>query len=361
MHKIIFLGGLLLTGTSVLAQTGAVLPASLEGKIDLAEAIRFALEHNFAIRQARERIRAQEGVITTVTAAGLPAVSATGLYQRSNTPTLQFPTGAGGGLPVFVPVGRYWRLILGFQQTLYAGGGVQAARRGAILTRDAAVYELRTVVDRTLLDVKTRFYDVLLAREQIKVQEQNLQLLESELRDAKNRYEAGAVSQFEFLRAEVAVANAKVPLITARNNHRLAIEELRRVLGAAPTDRNDAPPPDIAGELGFEPVTADLRSALAAADHDRPELLRLRKLQEAAAAGEISARAGYFPSLALVGSEELRKGATDHFSDSRTGWRLGSSGVSPAATPPVGCGRRNRSPRWPRWRRRKPASPCKSR
>jgi outer membrane protein TolC len=324
MHKIIFLGGLLLTGTSVLAQTGAVLPASLEGKIDLAEAIRFALEHNFAIRQARERIRAQEGVITTVTAAGLPAVSATGLYQRSNTPTLQFPTGAGGGLPVFVPVGRYWRLILGFQQTLYAGGGVQAARRGAILTRDAAVYELRTVVDRTLLDVKTRFYDVLLAREQIKVQEQNLQLLESELRDAKNRYEAGAVSQFEFLRAEVAVANAKVPLITARNNHRLAIEELRRVLGAAPTDRKDAPPPEIVGELGFEPVTADLRSAMAAADRDRPELLRLRKLQEAAAAGEISARAEYFPSLALVGSEELRKGATDHFSDSRTGWRLGS-------------------------------------
>jgi outer membrane protein TolC len=280
---------LLLTGTRVPAQTGAVLPAALEGKIDLAEVIRFALEHNFAIRQARARIRAQEGVITAVSAAGLPAVSAPGLYQRSNTPTLRFPTGAGGGLPVFVPIGGYWRFILGFQQTPYAGGGVQAARRGATLTRDAAVDKLRSVVDRTLLDIKTRFYVVLLAREQIKVQDQNLQLLETELHDARNRYQAGAVSQFEFLRAEVAVANAKAPLITARNNHRLAIEELRGVLGAALTDRKDAPP-DTVEELGFEPVTADLRSALAAAARDRPELLRLRKLQEAATALVRSAR-----------------------------------------------------------------------
>jgi outer membrane protein TolC len=174
-----------------------------------------------------------------------------------------------------------------------------------------------------LLEVKTRFYDVLLAREHIKVQEQNLRLLESELRDAKVRYQAGAVSQFDPLRAEVAVANAKVPLITARNNHRLAVEELRRVLGALPAGRTDDQSLDVVGALGFEPVTADLRAALSAAHENRPELLRLRKLQEAAETGEISARAGYYPSLALVGTEELRKGPTERFSDSRTGWRLG--------------------------------------
>jgi outer membrane protein len=318
-----FLSGLLLTVVIAPAQTGALSSAPLEGKIDLPEAIRFALEHNFAIRQARERIRAQEGVITTVSAAGLPVVSAAGVLQRSNTPSLQFPAGAAGGLPVFAPIGKYWRLTLGFRQTLYAGGGVQAAERGAALTRDAAVHELQAVINRTLLEVETRYYDVLLAREQIKVQEQNLQVLQRELRDANIRYQAGTVSNFDPLRAEVAAANAKVPLITARNNHRLAIEELRRVLGSAPTAGTGDLPLEVVGELRYEPVTVDLRAALAAARDHRPELLRLRKLQAAAAAGETSARAGYYPSLTLVGSEELRKGPTERFSDSLSGWRLG--------------------------------------
>jgi|CXWL01.1.fsa_nt_gi outer membrane protein TolC len=323
MRRIILLVGFITAGAVAPARSPTAPAESVGGKIDLPEAIRFALEHNFAIRQARERIRAQEGVITTVTAAGLPTVSATGLFQRSNIPTLQFPSVAAGALPVFVPIGKYWRLSLGFHQTLYAGGGVQAARHGANLTRDAAAHELQAVINQTLLEVKIRFYDVLLAREQIKVQEQNLQLLDSELRDATVRYQVGTVSHFDPLRAEVAVANAKVPLITARNNHRLAVEELRRVLGAFPAGETDGQPLDVVGALGFEPVTADLQAALSAAHENRPELLRLRKLQEAAITGEISAGAGYYPSLALVGTEELRKGPSDHFGDSQTGWRLG--------------------------------------
>ncbi len=41
------------------------------------------------------------------------------------------------------------------------------------MEREAAVFDLQAVVNEALLDVRTRFYDILLAREQIKVQEQN--------------------------------------------------------------------------------------------------------------------------------------------------------------------------------------------
>lgn len=315
--------GYLFAGAVVQAESTAATTGALRASIDLPEAIRFALEHNFAIRQARERIRAQEGVITAVSAAGLPAIYATGLPQRSNIPTLQLPAGGSGGVPVIVPIGEYWRLTLGFRQTLYAGGGVQAAKQGASLTRDAAVHELQAVINRTLLEVKTRCFDVLLTRQQIEVREQNLRVLERELRDANIRHQAGTASKFEPLRAEVAVANAKVPLITARNNYRLAVEELHRVLGSPSSAAKDEPPLEVVGQLGYEPVRFDLRTALAAANDNRPELLRLRKLQKAAAAGEISARAEYYPSLTLAGSEELRKGPTDRFSDSLAGWRFG--------------------------------------
>ena len=59
------------------------------------------------------------------------------------------------------------------------------------------------------------------------MQEENLELLEQQLKTTTDRFDAGTVSGFEKLRAEVAVANAKTPLITARNDYRLAIESLR--------------------------------------------------------------------------------------------------------------------------------------
>lgn len=91
--------------------------------ITLEQALAQAIKHNFSIRQARERIRQHEGVVTQVAAAGLPGVSLTGSYLRSSTPTIQRNAGQTSTIPVFVPSGRYWRMIFTVRQTLYAGGG----------------------------------------------------------------------------------------------------------------------------------------------------------------------------------------------------------------------------------------------
>src|SRR5215212_11564510 len=53
--------------------------------LDLKTAVRFALENNFAIRQARERIKQQEGVVIEVAAREIPNVAAEGVYQRNDT------------------------------------------------------------------------------------------------------------------------------------------------------------------------------------------------------------------------------------------------------------------------------------
>src|SRR5690606_3669513 len=120
------------------------------------------------------------------------------------------------------------------------------------LALEAAKLELEAVINAALLDVRTRFYTVLVARERIKVQEQNVELLRRQLQDVRNRFEAGTVSNFEVLRAEVAVANAQPPLISARNNFRLAIDDLRQALGFSTTDdANVARVPHFLGSLEF--------------------------------------------------------------------------------------------------------------
>src|SRR5687767_9591760 len=69
---------------SVIAQAQPAVPQPVPETLDLKTAIVFALENNFAIRQARERIKQQEGVVVEVSARTIPNVSADAAYQRND-------------------------------------------------------------------------------------------------------------------------------------------------------------------------------------------------------------------------------------------------------------------------------------
>lgn len=282
--------------------------------LDLKGAIAFAIENNYAIRQARERIREQEGVVVEVSSREIPNVSADGAYQFNDKSISQ-------GFPAS---DRSWQINLTASQVLYAGGGVRSAIRSSKLARDAALLDLQSVINDALLQVRIGFYEVLLAREQIKVQESNLQLLQEQLKTTTDRFDAGTVSSFEKLRAEVAVANAKVPLISANNNYRLAIETLRQGLGLA-VNAAAAPEavPDLVGTLDFTPVRFDLGAAFSAARAKRPELERLAKLADAGEEAITTVRSARKPSVSAFGGWAVRKGPTDAFGDSNNGWLLG--------------------------------------
>jgi outer membrane protein TolC len=283
--------------------------------LDLKTAIVFALENNFAIRQARERIKQQEGVVVEVTAREVPNLSATGAYQANDKSISQST----------LQTDRAWQINLTASQLLYAGGGVRASVKSAKLARDAALLDLQAVINDALLQVRTAFYAVLLASEQIRVQESNLELLQQQLKTATDRFEAGTVSSFEKLRAEVSVANAKVPLITARNNYRLAIEALRQSLGFT-TNKPESlrQIPKFVGTLDFTPVNFDLQAAFDAAHANRPDLQRLAKLTQSREEGVTTARSGYFPTVSAFGGWQYRGAHTDRFgSQSDDGWLVG--------------------------------------
>ncbi|HEY9249589.1 MAG TPA: TolC family protein, partial [Rariglobus sp.] len=283
--------------------------------LDLRTAVNYAIENNFSIRQARERIKEQEGLIVEVKARALPNVSAAGSYTRNDEEISQSSP----------PNDQSWSIAIEVRQALYAGGGVKAALDAQKVLRDAALLDLRGVINNALLEVRTRFYNVLLARERIKVQEENVKLLEEQLTNAKNRFEAGSVSNFEVLRAEVELANAKPQLIRARNTFRTSTDQLRQSLGYVnAAQENLRKTPEFVGTLDFTPASYDLQASLDTARLNRPELLRYAKLVQAQERNIDYARAGYRPTLDLVGSYGLFKDTgSDQFDDSRKGWTAG--------------------------------------
>ncbi len=256
--------------------------------LDLRAAVGYALDHNYAILQAREAIRLQEGVIVQVRGQQIPNVAAQGEWERNAASISQ----------LYPPTTSLWDVELKATQTLYAGGGVVSSIKSARLTRDAAAFDLQTAIDTALLDVRTKFYNVILARERIRVEEENVRLYEHQLADTKNQFETGTVSNFEVLRAKVFLANAQPNLITARNNLRIAVEQLRQSLGMGGSSAF----PEVSGDLNFSPVSYDQESAVASAHEHRPEIQKLAKLQEAAEAYVTTARSGFYPNLQAFGA-----------------------------------------------------------
>ncbi|MFN0066640.1 MAG: TolC family protein, partial [Limisphaerales bacterium] len=142
--------------------------------LNLKYALAFALDNNFAIRQAKERIRQQEGVVVEVKSSQIPNVSASAGYSRNADE---------------VSTNGYdyaWSFGVTARQVLFSGGGVSASVRGQEAAREAAILALQAVINDALFDVRTRFYTVIVNRERIKVQEQNIELLQRQLQDVKN-------------------------------------------------------------------------------------------------------------------------------------------------------------------------------
>ena len=312
---------LLIGGTAPSAAQSAAAPVAtvapvpdVPERLDLRNAIAYALEHNYSIQQARERIKEQEGLIVEVKAKTIPQLGLASSYKKKDEELVQ-----GGGSD------QDWGIALEARQVLYAGGGISAALEAQKVSREAALLDLKATINNALLEVRTRYYDVLLAREQITVQEQNVQLLRQQLQNAKNRFEAGTISNFEVLRAEVELANAQPEFIKARNRKRTSVDQLRQAIGYInTTPENLRKIPEFLGTLDFQPVSYDLQKALDAARTNRPDLLRLDRLAKAREAGVRIERAGYRPTVDLIGGYQVvKKISSNSFNDSPEGWVVG--------------------------------------
>lgn len=193
-----------------------------------------------------------------------------------------------------------WNGGVQIEQTLYDGGKLIAALRAAGATKKEAVAEYNTAVANALLDVRVAYYDVLLANQQVTVHEASVNLLQKELQDQQHRYKAGTVPKFNLLRAEVAVANERPALIQARNNLRIAKNNLSNLLGYnLPRNVWEDIPLHLTDTFDNAPFQVNLPDAIQQALSQRSELIALREGEQLQKLNIVNARSGYQPTLSV--------------------------------------------------------------
>lgn len=274
-------------------------PGWLTQPISLLDAIRISLASNGDILKSQSDLEAAHGIAIQTRAILWPKVRGSADYEHNEAvePPLKDPV---TGLHAFQTPEDQWRGSLRIVQSVYEGGRMRSALRAARLTKEQALMEYQTVVANTLLDVRTAYYDVVLAQQEILVRDASVKLLERELARSQQRLDAGAAPRFEVLRGEVKVANARPRLIHAQNDYRTAKNNLAVLLGYnVPAEVTEDIPLTLTTKLDAEPYDISLPGALARARERRPELGALRAEIGLRQESVIVAQSGSKPSLGV--------------------------------------------------------------
>lgn len=264
------------------------------GPLSLADSVNLALRQSPAILRAQKELEASRGIVIQTRAIALPTLGVGSSYaavQRTDVDVFEAP-GFTFGTP------QNWSSQVKLVQSLYQGGRMLSAFRAADLTRQQSLLNYQTAVADTVLTVQLAYFDVLLAAQQIIVQEASVELLTNELRDTTRRFDAGTVPRFNVLRAEVELANARPKLITAKNSFRISKNNLANLLGLKiPPGTFEDIPLVLSDKLEAEPFELELPRAISLALEKRTELASLRKGEALRKEDLVTARAGYKPVL----------------------------------------------------------------
>jgi outer membrane protein TolC len=199
-------------------------------------------------------------------------------------------SGSGGGSSGSTDIGEIFggqqeirSAQLTLTQVVFTWGQVGAAVRAAKLGYALSDHQLRRFRQAVAKDVTTAFWDVLAARELLRIAEEDVAQKDRHLLETTRRQAAGTATDYDVLAAQVAAGNAKPSVIRSQNLVRVARERLRFLLAETTQEV------DVDGTLAtpIDPVPS-YDDVLAQALKNRPEV------------GEVDTTRGIYDSLVTI-------------------------------------------------------------
>ncbi|MCX5765167.1 MAG: TolC family protein [Gemmatimonadetes bacterium] len=259
--------------------------------ISLEEAVRLAQQNSPLTVQARNANRTSESAVRASLAQFLPTASFS--YSGNQAGGTQFVQGTPvptSGLPW-----SYSRSVSS-NLTLYDGGQRNYNYRAAQANMESAGANEVAQRYSVALTVKTQYFNVLAANEQMAASKQLLEQAQQQLNVASAKMKAGVATLADSLTSAIAVGNAKLSILTAENSLRNANAALTRLV-ASPVMVTAT----LADTMDTGKVDLDEAQLLAMVS-DGPSVRQSTQALEAARAQHKAATTPYMPTLALNAS-----------------------------------------------------------
>lgn len=236
--------------------------ARAQSELSLQQAIALALRQNLQIMLAEQEVAVARG--QGVHAGALPPAE---IFARLDE--IGFDFAAANAIEI------------GFSQGFEFPG--KRGNRKAVARADRQIAELQLARLRVLLaaEVKKRYYENLLAKENVTSQQFAVQLLDDLQRLIAERYQSGAASYVDVVRSRIELGRGRIELAAVQEDQIAALAKLNLLLGresAQLLQLSDSLVYAPSGDSAFAPGQSNLRRILVTAVERQRRVLRLAQL-----------------------------------------------------------------------------------
>lgn len=273
---------------STLALPAAAQTAETTSSTDVAEAPTMTLRQalttayntNPDLASERASLRATDENVPIQRASGLPSVNSSGGYTENiyNSPAGSAPVRqVTAGVDVSVPV--------------FQGGAVRNSVRAAETRVEAGRAGLRSVETDLFTQVVTVYVNVIRDEAIVRLNQQNVHVLEVNLQATRDRFEVGDLTRTDVAQSEARLAIARSQLRGAEAQLIASREAFIRVVGVPPGRL--APPP------ALPHLPGNAAEAVSIALEESPVMLAAKRSREATKYDVQVAKAGRLPRVSV--------------------------------------------------------------
>jgi outer membrane protein len=304
--------------------------------MSLDQLIQIALDNQPRIRSAQAALEGADARVGIARAGYFPVIGTTIGYNRQTSNVAGGINPATGNISVRrvsgLSVNRQdftARLSQNVFDSFRREGRVQAARED----QDAAEFDLSTTRQDVILNVQQAYYNYLLARRLVEVNQEAVRRNIQNLERARGFFEVGTRPKIDVTRAQVDLANAELALVRARNGVAVAFAALNNAIGVPEhtlyriPEELEIPPETVTPEELVGTLEESTRIAL----ENRTELRALRARIRSAASNLTLAKRDFLPSLSADANWNYRGQELPYAPN----WVVGATLTVPVLNPPL--------------------------
>jgi outer membrane protein TolC len=289
--------------------------------LSLERAIEIAMRQQPSLRQSQAALEAARGRVDLARVARRPTLVLDGTagIRSSTTATGPVMNGQQAQSPDFFTHAESTGLGATANWRLYDFGQTSASIRAAELNAEAFAATIGTTTLDIRTNVEVAYLTAVADRKLVVVAGTTVKSEDTHLDQARRFVAAGAHDPIEVVQAQARAANARSALAQAQSNEAIALANLRSAIGWLDPARSPTVAPNwpVSPETEPQPLTALVDTAR----KNRPEILQLDKLLEAAGANLDAAHAERRPVLSAQAQTQWSPG-TDNWSPQPT-WSAG--------------------------------------
>jgi outer membrane protein len=248
--RLILVSGVLRQGlmAGALGLVGCMMTAALAHADTMDQALTWAYQNNPQLNSQRAVVRQTDETVPQALSGYRPTVKVTGSTQEGYQSIVQKTTPDNSPVPPQYPRNDSLQnqSIIGVTgtQTLYNGNQTANKVRQAESNTSAARETLRVAEQTILLAAATAYMDLLRDGALLELQRRNVEVLQEQLRQTRDRFIVGEVTRTDVAQAESRLAMGRASVLSAEAQYARSKATYRQVIGVEASNLQPASPVD---------------------------------------------------------------------------------------------------------------------